>query len=307
VKLIRQVEQKGGQCTRQGFAPETEKMLNLVAEQVMEPVPTGKKTNLIDRFGKVALDRLVESRDFLDLVGRICLSFVAAVQKPSRFHLNSIISTIEMTGSRALPITGLLSLLIGIVLAYQLGAQLQRYGADIFVVYLSGTAILREFGPLIAAIIIAGRTSSSFTAQIGMMKVNQEIDAMLTMGLSPVDWLVLPRIIGMVLIFPFLIFWADALGVMGSMLMAKVNFGIEYLSFLSQFKQSISIESLLVGLSKAPVFALVIATVGCYQGFEVGHSADSVGMRTTRSVVQAIFLIIIADATFSVIYSMLGI
>jgi phospholipid/cholesterol/gamma-HCH transport system permease protein len=214
---------------------------------------------------------------------------------------------VDSAGVRALPIVGLLTFLIGVVLAYQLGVQLKNYGANIFVVYLSGTAILREFGPLITAIIVAGRTSSAFTAQIGMMKVNQEIDAMLTMGLSPVDRLVMPRIIGMLIAFPFLIFWSDVLGVMGSMMMAKSHLGVGYIPFLENFRQTVSTNSFWIGMSKAPVFALIIATVGCYQGFEVSSSADSVGRKTTESVVLSIFLIILADAAFSIIYSTLGI
>lgn len=305
--LRQRSQRQGGTCIWQGFSPATEPLLELVSRQSLEPVPHEIPLSPVQKIGCEASIKIREAIDFFDLSGRVCISLCSALRQSRRFHWPSIMSVLELTGVYALPITGLLAFLIGVVLAYQLGAQLQTYGANIFVVYLSGTAIFREFGPLITAIIIAGRTSSAFTAELGMMKVNQEIDAMLTIGLSPIDWLVLPRIIGLFLVFPLLVLWADVTGVMGSMFMAKGALGINYHTFLNEFKNAVPIETFWIGLSKAPVFALIIATVGCYQGFEVGTSADSVGRRTTQSVVQAIFLIIIADALFSIIYSMLRI
>ncbi len=166
-------------------------------------------------------------------------------------------------------------------------------------------AIFREFGPLITAIIVAGRTSSSFTAQIGSMKVSEEVDAILTMGLSPTELLVLPKVLGLVFIFPLLIFWADAFSILGSMFMSKLMLGIGYDDFLLRLKDSVGFSQLMLGLYKAPAFAIVIALVGCFQGFSVQSSADSIGSQTTKSVVQALFLIIVVDAVFSVMYSWL--
>jgi len=201
----------------------------------------------------------------------------------------------------------LLSFLIGVVLAYQMGLQLKTYGANVYIAYLTGLAVVREFGPLITAIIVAGRTSSSFTAQIGTMKVKEEIDALKTMGLSVTERIVLPKVLGLLIVFPLLVFWSDLFGILGSMVVSKSMLDVGHIEYLSRLKQEVGVEEYWVGLSKAPVFAILIAIVGCYQGFLVSSSADSVGARTTMSVVQALFLIIIADAVFSIYYSWMGI
>jgi len=192
-----------------------------------------------------------------------------------------------------------------VVLAYQMGLQLETYGASIFIAYLSGMAIFREFSPLITAIIVAGRTSSAFTAQIGSMKINEEIDALYTMGLSPIELLVAPKVLGLLIIFPLLIFWSDFFSTLGAMFMSKFMLNVGYSDFLTRLHDSVGFKQMLLGLYKAPTFAILIALVGCFQGFRVEASADSVGAQTTKSVVQALFLIIVADAVYSIIYSSL--
>ena len=163
--------------------------------------------------------------------------------------------------------------------------------------------MFREFGPLITAIIVAGRTSSEFTAQISSMKINEEIDALYTMGLSPTELLVMPKVFGLLIAVPILSFWADFFGIVGAMLMSKWMLHIGYTDFLDHLQESVGVKHLLLGLYKAPAFAILIALVGCFQGFQVDNNADSVGRQTTRSVVQALFLIIVTDALYSVIYS----
>ena len=212
----------------------------------------------------------------------------------------------ELVGLQALPIVALLACLIGVVLTYQMGLQLKTYGANIYIVYLTGMALQREFAPLITAIIVAGRTSSAFTAQLGSMKVNEELDALTIMGIPPTELLVLPKIIALFLVFPILIFWADVFGTIGSMIMSKFMLNVGYLEFIQRLKESLGVKQYFLGLAKAPVFSMIIALVGCYQGFLVKGSANSVGLSTTKSVVQAIFLIIVADSIFSVVYSWLG-
>lgn len=290
--------------TLEAFKHEWTELMSFVTDSP-SPIPMAsvatKKDNFFASIGKEAIDKTSQFLSFFNFIGRLASIFRRAIFEPRRFHFTSIINVLDQSGCRSLPIVGLLCFLIGVVLAYQLGMQLKTYGANIFIVYLTGIAILREFGPLITAIILAGRTSSSFTAEIGSMKVNQEIDALLTMGLLPSEFLVIPKIIGLLIVFPLLIFWADIFGVLGSMFMAKVSLGIGYKAFLQEFATSVKIRQLYIGLSKAPIFALIIVLVGCYQGFQVEYSADSVGKKTTKSVVQAIFLIIIADAAFSVL------
>lgn len=291
----------------QGLKPEWSKLLDFVATHPPESLPPEQPApGPLTALGEETIDKGRQFVYFLDFIGRMTHIIGQAIRQPRCFHMTSIVNVMDQTGLRSLPIVGLLCFLIGFVLAYQLGMQLKNYGANIFIVYLSGIAILREFGPLITAIILAGRTGSAFTAEIGSMKVNQEIDAILTMGLQPNEFLVVPKVIGLLIIFPLLIFWADIFGVLGSMVMAKLSLGINYSVFLREFAEDVELKQLLIGISKAPVFALIIALTGCYQGFQVEYSADSVGKKTTKSVVQAIFLIIIADAAFSVLYSLLG-
>ena len=203
---------------------------------------------------------------------------------------------VEETGINALPIVGLLAFLIGVVLAYQGADQLKRFGAEIFTINLLGVGVLREIGGLITAIIVAGRSGSAFTAQIGTMRVNEEIDAMQTIGLNTVDMLVLPRIIGLVIALPLLTFYADIMGLIGGAVMCYFDLGITIPVFLRQLHEAVNVNTLMVGLIKAPVFAFVIALVGCYEGFQVERNAASVGLLTTRSVVESVFLVIVLDA-----------
>ena len=192
------------------------------------------------------------------------------------------------------------------MVAYQGADQLKQYGANIFVVDLIGLSMLREFAPLITAIIIAGRSGSAYAAQIGTMAVSEEIDAMRTLGISPQEMLVLPKFIALVIALPLLTVFADLLGVFGGMIMANSQLGVGYSEFLDRFVYAVSPTSFLVGIGKAPVFAAIIVIVGCFQGFRTNGGAQSVGQQTTRSVVQSIFLVVVADALFSIGFSTLG-
>lgn len=268
--------------------------------------PPAKAHNTVYKLGKETVYKLEQVSGLIILVGDLSDKLFHAFGEWRRFQIPSIISNINTTGIRALPIVGLLSFLIGVVLAYQMGLQLETYGANVFIAYLSGMAVFREFAPLITSIIVAGRTSSAFTAQIGSMKINEEIDALYTMGLSPTELLVVPKVLGLLLVFPLLIFWADVFGILGAMLMSKHMLGIGHHEFLSRIQDSVGFKQLMLGMYKAPAFAILIALVGCFQGFRVQSNADSVGSQTTKSVVQALFLIIITDAIYSVIYSWKG-
>ncbi|OGV29475.1 MAG: ABC transporter permease [Legionellales bacterium RIFCSPHIGHO2_12_FULL_35_11] len=302
------LQESGITINLQDFTTAQCALLRLVAEKSKDLdyiPPVNKKRTLLYQIGKEAIHKISQANGFLVLIGDLIDKLFAACGNWHRFQLPSIISNMASTGLYALPIIGLLAFLIGVVLAYQMGLQLETYGATIFIAYLSGMAIFREFGPLITAIIVAGRTSSAFTAQIGSMKINEEIDALYTMGLSPTELLVVPKVIGLLIMFPLLIFWADFFGVLGAMIMSKFMLHVGYYDYLIRLQEAVGVEQLMLGLYKAPAFAILIALVGCFQGFQVQASADSIGSQTTRSVVQALFLIIIADATYSVIYSWL--
>lgn len=305
-KCIHTLENRNNQVELTGFSEMQQELLRLIdskIDSVSYKVSKEPKESLLYQIGKESEKKLMQVDGLIILIGDLSSKFFDALLSFRRFQFPSIISNIESSGIKALPIVGLLSFLIGVVLAYQMGLQLQTYGANIFIAYLSGMAIFREFAPLITAIIVAGRTSSAFTAQIGSMKINEEIDALLTMGLSPTELLVMPKVIGLVLVFPLLIFWSDIFGIIGSMIMSKYMLGVGYLDFLTRLKDSVGLKQLMLGLYKAPTFALLISLVGCFQGFRVEASADNIGSQTTKSVVQAIFLIIVADAIYSIVYS----
>ncbi|VEB36671.1 ABC transporter permease [Legionella sainthelensi] len=307
MKCIDKLKQRENQVELTDFTERQQQLLELIKSKkdILDyHIPSPPKENMFYQLGKESENKFRQVDGLLVLVGDLTTKIIEAFGNWRRFQLPSIISNIYTTGVTALPILALLSFLIGVVLAYQMGLQLQTYGANSFIAYLSGMAIFREFAPLITAIIVAGRTSSAFTAQIGSMKLNEEVDALLTMGLSPTELLVLPKVIGLLIAFPLLIFWSDLFSILGSMIMSNNMLGINFIDFLQRLRDSVGLSQLNLGLYKAPAFALLIALVGCFQGFKVEAGTEkNIGSQTTKSVVQALFLIIIADAIYSVIYS----
>jgi len=304
-KLIAQLQKQNINATLLGLNPEQQNLFTLVSKQLKQVKPEQPTKPLagLALLGKNSLQEGQELLKYFAFIGE--LTFVASRmwQRTKRFHWRYLLNILESTGFHALPIIALLSFMIGVVLTYQMGIQLRTYGADIYIVDLLGTSVLREFGPLLTAIIIAGRSGSAYTAQLGTMKLNEEIDALTTMGLVPMELLTMPRLIGLVIALPLLTIWANFFGVFGGMVMAKSMLHINFHAFLMRFQQQVSLTSLLIGLGKAPVFALLIASIGCFQGMQVKGGAESVGQRTTKSVVQAIFMIIVTDAVFSIIFS----
>jgi phospholipid/cholesterol/gamma-HCH transport system permease protein len=284
-----------------------QKLVDIIQEKIpdLSDIPAVKVPNLLARIGKTAILQMMEVRDYLAFIGELAIEGLRLMLHPSKMRWPALASIVEDTGFNALFIVGLLSLMIGIVITYQMGLQLRNYGANIYIVDLLGLSVLREFAPLITAIIVAGRTGSAFAAQLGTMKVNQEIDALNTMGVKPAVLLLLPRLIGLMVALPLLTIWADFFGVFGGMAMSNNMLDITWYNFVHRFQHVISLKTLLIGLGKAPVFALLIASIGCFEGMKVQGSADSVGKHTTKSVVLSIFAIIVVDAIFSVLLSKL--
>jgi phospholipid/cholesterol/gamma-HCH transport system permease protein len=302
--LMTRLEKNHNKVELKNIDPEHESLLKLIAEKMtsIESVETKKpRENFLVVVGKNAVEKYTQSLDFFVFVGEFVVSVWESFLQPRRLQWRAFLNVIDSAGYRAMPIVGLLSFLVGVVLSYQLGQQLKMYGANLYIVGLLGISVLQEFGPLITAIIGAGRTSSAFTAQIGSMKINEEIDALRTMGVSPFDRLVTPKVLGLIVAMPLLTLWSSAFGLLGGMITSKIQLGVSYYSFLSEFPKIINFSTFANGMIKAPVFAIIISIVGCFQGFQVKFSADSVGTQTTKSVVQALFFIIIADAIFSVI------
>lgn len=262
-------------------------------------------TTALQRMGQATYGWGEQLLALLAFVGESAMALANCIAHPTRVRWRSIAFNLRSAGWDALPIVGLLSFLLGVVIAYQGAAQLRQYGANIFVADLVGLSMLREFAPLMTAIIVAGRSGSAYAAQIGTMAVTEEIDAMRTIGIAPLELLVLPKLIALVIALPLLTVFADVMGVAGGMLMARTQLGVGFEEFLDRLGKAVSVTSYMVGLAKAPVFALIVVVVGCYQGFRTKGGADSVGRQTTRSVVQSIFMVIVADALFSVVFSML--
>jgi phospholipid/cholesterol/gamma-HCH transport system permease protein len=262
---------------------------------------------MVEQVGRGAMDAAREAASLLSFLGETTITALYSVAHPGRIRVVALFSHLERTGLNALPIIGLLSFLIGVVVAYQGADQLRRFGAEIFTVNLLGVSILREMGILLTAIVIAGRSGSAFAAQIGTMQVNQEIDAMRALGLDPVEILVLPRMFALVIALPLLAIFADVMGLAGGALMSYLVLDISLVQFLERLKNVVPIWNFWIGIIKAPVFGYLIGLVGCREGLMVSGSAESVGRQTTRAVVVSIFLVIVADAVFSIIFSVLGI
>ena len=306
---IKQLSKQGSDIQLQGLRDEYQALYTGIQKIAtpLETIPQREELKGLAQLGKKTIDQLLEAQSFLQFIGQSFIKGLTTLFNPKQLRFKALLSVIEDTGVRALGIIALLSFMIGIVLTYQMGFQLKNYGATLFIIDLLGLAILREFAPLLTAIMIAGRSGSAFTAQLGMMKIKEEIDALNTMGVLPTQLLILPRIWGLTLALPLLTIWADIFGILGGMAMTHSMLHIGYMDFLRRFPKVVELSSLLIGIGKAPVFALIISSVACFQGLRVRGSADSVGKQTTRSVVQSIFFIIVADALFSILFSTLNI
>lgn len=301
--------EQGGYTVRfAGLRPEFEALLRLIAARTA-PAATAPQPEpgMLAHIGDKTWQSLHGVYGLLSFLGASSIALVRELLQPRRIRWKSILYNLQTAGVAALPITGLLAFLLGIVIAYQGAEQLSRVGANIYIADLVGLSMVRELSPLITAIIIAGRSGSAYAAQIGTMKVTEEVDALRTIGIAPIDLLVLPKVIALVIALPLLTVYTDIMGILGGMVMARAQLDVGYTTFIDRLDDAVSLTSFMIGIGKAPVFAAIIALVGCYQGFQVNGSAESVGQQTTKSVVQAIFLVILADALFSIAFSWLDI
>ena len=291
-----------------GLRPEFSALLQLIASRPVTPESTAPaRAGLLTNIGQQTWRGLIGMSGMLSFIGESTLILLRSLVQPRSIRWRPILHNIQTAGFEALPIVGLLTFLMGVVIAYQGADQLQRFGANIFIADLVGLSMVRELSPLLTAIIVAGRSGSAYAAQIGTMKITEEIDALRTIGVGPTELLVLPKMLALIIALPLLTLYADVTGVLGGMLMARSKLDVSFDVFLDRLGEAVSLSSFLTGIGKAPVFAAIIALVGCYRGFQVSGSADSVGRQTTVSVVQSIFLVILADALFSVAFNWLKI
>ncbi len=297
-------------ATIDGLSPDARHLLDQVSsadQQVsMRPDTSGPLVRVLGEIGDATIVSLNTLYGLLGFFGATCIAFFNVIVHPRRFRFNATVQRFEVVGVSALGIIGLMSFLIGLVIAQQGAVQLRQFGAEVLTINLVGRITLRELGVLMTAIMVAGRSGSSFAAQIGTMKLTEEIDAMRTIGVSPMEALVLPRVLASILMMPLLGFYASVIAIMGGGLLCWISLDIPPVTFIQRIREVVPITDLYVGLVKAPVFGAIIAIAGCFQGMLVESDAEQVGKRTTSAVVQAIFLVIVIDAFFAVFFTWVG-
>ncbi len=309
-RFLNRLRGEGSNVTLRGLSQPHARLMKVIDRQLAEQAALPHRAadppaTVLEGIGRSTVTVVTQALDLLTFVGETGAALVRCIAHPTRLRWRPVLFNIRTAGFDALPIVGLLSFLLGVVVAYQGADQLRQYGANIFIADLVGVSMLREFAPLITAIIVAGRSGSAYAAQIGTMAVTEEIDAMRTLDIVPQELLVLPKVIALVIALPLLTVFADVMGVLGGMIMARQQLDVGFVEFLDRLVKAVVTSTLLTGIGKAPVFAFIIAVIGCYQGFRTRGGADSVGRQTTRSVVQSIFLVIVADALFSIVFSAL--
>jgi phospholipid/cholesterol/gamma-HCH transport system permease protein len=263
-------------------------------------------THMVGEVGEATQQAMRTMVGLIGFFGAFLISLSNIVRHPRRFRFNAVVTRFDVVGVRALGIIGLMSFLVGIVIAQQGAVQLRQFGAEVFTVNLIARSAMKELGVLMTAIMVAGRSGSAFAAQLGSMKLNEEVDAMRTIGVSPMEALVFPRVLATVLMMPLLGFYSAMIAIIGGGLFCWVSLELPPVTFVQRVREIIPLTDVYQTLIKAPVFGLIIAMAGCYQGLQVEGNAEEVGLRTTTAVVQGIFLVIVLDAFFAVFFTEIG-
>ena len=303
IQLHRLQQQNGGKLEIRGLRPEFQELLDDWLQGSVEAGQSEGKvhTPLVEEIGRGAVQLWEDIHELISFVGQLGLAMVKAARHPRTIRWRDALLIAEEVGVNALPIVALLSFLVGVIMAFQSAVALRQFGAEIFVANMIGLSVLREMGPLMTAIILAGRSGSAFAAEIGTMKVREEIDALKTMGLEPVRFLVVPRVLAGLAMTPVLTVFTDLLGVMGGSVV-MLSLGFPLITFFNQLQLAVSYGSFVGGLVKAFAFGILIAAIGCLRGLQTQTGASAVGLSTTHAVVSGIILIVITDGIFTVIY-----
>ena len=308
IDLLRQPRAAKAPTSISGLRPEFEALLDQFDPAAMQ-VPVEAHVTRINVIAEIGRAAAITGRDIkaqIAFIGETATALWYAAKHPARIRWKDVWYTCEQVGVNALPIVALISFLLGIILAFQAAVPMRQFGAELFVADLVGLSILRELGPLMTAILLAGRSGAAFAAEIGTMKVNEELNALTTMGLDPVRFLVVTRIIAALLMMPLLTLFADLIGILGGAL-TMITFNIPIVSFLHEVDSLVDVKDLLAGLAKAPVFAILIAGVGCLRGLQTQTGASAVGISATRAVVSSIVLLVVVDGIYAFVYYLLDI
>lgn len=294
-----------------GASDHAERLIAAVGKGAeVEDTQVDERPALIDRVSEWLGTRIILYSGgiyrVVGFVGATCLSLGDVIRHPSRFRGKALVHQMELVGVNSLGIIGLMSFLIGIVIAQQGAVQLRQFGAEIYTINLTGRLAMRELGILMTAIMVAGRSGSAFAAQLGTMRLTEEVDAMRTIGVSPMEALVLPRVLATMLMMPLLGFYSAVIAIIGGAVTSVYALGIPVLTFLNRIQEVVPLHDVWIGTLKAPVFGLIIAISGCYHGMQVKGNAEQVGRRTTQAVVAAIFMVIVLDAFFAVFFTQIG-
>jgi len=293
-----------------GASERTQRLIDAVSELDTDIDLAAERDPVWERVPLALGHQVFEARSgvtgVIGALGRVMIGFGNLARNPSRFPIKAMVAQMEQVGVSALPIIGLMSFLIGIVIAQQGSVQLEQFGAETLTINLVGRITLRELGVLMTAIMVAGRSGSAFAAQLGTMKLTEEVDAMRTIGISPTEVLIIPRILACTLMMVLLGFYASVIAIIGGAVVGQFALGIPFLTFLLRIQEVVPLHDVWVGMIKAPVFGLIIAMAGCYHGMRVQGNSEEVGKRTTMAVVSAIFAVIVLDAFFAVFFTEVG-
>jgi len=298
----------GSSVTMTGVSENAGRLIQAVESPATAPVQLPVSSSAADvpvlsAVGRAVVEAFDDFVGGLSLLGGAARGFARSLAAPGRFRITSIVYHLDRTGLQAVPIVTLISFLIGGIIAQQGAFQLQRFGADLFVVDLVGILVLREIGVLLTAIMIAGRSGSAHTAEIGSMKMREEIDALQVIGLDPADVLILPRLVALIIALPLLTFVSDIAALVGGAFVSFLYVNVPFETFLSRLRDAVGLNTLVVGLIKAPFMGLIIGVIAAHEGLKVRGSAESLGIQTTASVVKSIFMVIVADGIFAVFFA----
>jgi phospholipid/cholesterol/gamma-HCH transport system permease protein len=308
VDLLRQTRAPGAEVLVRGLRPEFQTLLDQFDPVAMRATPPAhvQRLHMVEEIGRAASVIGRDMRTQIAFIGETSAAMWQAFTHPQHVRWKDVWYTCEQVGVNALPIVALISFLLGLILAFQSAVPMRQFGAEIFVADLVGLSILRELGPLMTAILLAGRSGAAFAAEIGTMKVNEELNALTTMGLDPVRFLVVTKILAALLMVPLLTLFADVVGILGGAL-TMLSFNIPIVGFLKEIDSLVDVKDLLAGLAKTPVYAVLIAGIGCLRGLQTQNGASAVGISATRAVVSGIILLVVVDGIFAFVYYLLDI